>query len=269
MLKVRLIPTIILKGEMLVQSVNFKKFLPIGKVDAAIEFFNNWDVDEIVINDIDATREGRGPILKVIERAAKNCFVPLTIGGGIRKLQDVKDLLNAGADKVCVNTAAFEEPEFISDIARIYGNQFVTVSVDTKKINGVDRAFIRNATVDTGYTAVDFAKKVVKLGAGEIMLHSIDRDGTKTGYDLELLKQVRKVVEVPIIASGGVGSFRHMADGVNIGQASAVAAGNIFQYTELSTIAAKSFMKKNGVKIRIDSDVTYENYRFDLLDRPI
>lgn len=269
MLKVRLIPTIILKGEMLVQSVGFKKFLPIGKVDAAIEFFTNWDVDEIIISDIDATRENRGPLLKVIERAAKNCFVPLTVGGGVRALQDVKDLLNAGADKVCVNTAAFEKPDFVSDIARIYGNQFVTVSVDTKKVNGVDKSFVRNATVDTGLTAVDFAKRAVELGAGEIMLHSVDRDGSKQGYDLELLKQVRKVVDVPIIASGGVGSFKHMADGVNLGQASAVAAGNIFQYTELSTIAAKSFMKKNGVQIRIDSDVTYENYRFDLLDRPI
>jgi cyclase len=269
MLKVRLIPTIILKGEMLVQSVNFNKFLPIGKVDAAIEFFTNWDVDEIAIIDIDATREKRGPNLKIIERAAKNCFVPLTIGGGISTLENVKSLLNAGADKVCVNTAAFEKPDFITDISNIYGSQFVTVSVDSKKVNGVDKAFVRNAQIDTGYTVVDFVKHVAKLGAGEIMLHSIDNDGTKKGYDIELLKQVRKVVDLPIIASGGVGSFKHLADAVNLAGVNAVAAGNIFQYTELSTIAAKSFMKKNGVNIRIDSDVTYEYYRFDILDRPI
>lgn len=269
MLKVRLIPTIVLKGEMLVQSINFNKFLPIGKVDAAIEFFTNWDVDEIVIIDIDATREKRGPNLKIIERAAKNCFVPLTVGGGVSKLEDVKNLLNAGADKVCINTAAYESPDFVTSISNIYGSQFVTVSVDTKKINGIDKAFVRNAQVDTGYNTVDFVKRVAQLGAGEIMLHSIDRDGTKKGYDLELLKQVRKVVDLPIIASGGVGSFKHLADAVNLSGANAVAAGNIFQYTELSTIAAKSFMKKSGVNIRIDSDVTYENYRFDILDRPI
>lgn len=269
MLKVRLIPTIVLKGDLLVQSHGFKNFLPIGKIDAAIEFFNNWDVDEIVIIDIDATREGRGPHLNIIEKAAKNCFVPLTIGGGISKISHVKDLLNAGADKVCINTTAFTNPDFISEVAGIYGSQFVTVSVDTKKINNERFAFAKNGSVDSKMTAVEFVKKVVALGAGEIIIHSIDRDGSKSGYDIDLLKSVRQITSVPLIASGGVGRFQHLVDAVLEAGCNGVAAGNIFQHTELSTVAAKSFMKRAGVPIRIDSNVKYENFQFDYWDRPI
>lgn len=269
MLKVRLIPTIVLKNEMLVQSIGFKKFLPIGKIDAAIEFFTNWDVDEIIIIDIDATKENRSPKLKMIEKASKNCLVPLTIGGGINSISHVKDLLNVGADKVCLNTSAFKNPDFISEISGIYGSQFVTVSVDVKKISNQYRAFIQNGTIDTGLDALTFMQNVVKLGAGEIMVHSIDRDGSKAGYDLELLSKARSVLSVPIIASGGAGRFQHLADAVLQCGVNAVAAGNIFQYTELSTIAAKAFMNKSGCKIRIDSNVKYENYQFDMWDRPI
>lgn len=269
MLKVRLIPTIILKGDLLVQSHNFKKFLPIGRIDAAIEFFNNWDVDEIVIIDIDATKEKRGPHLKIIEKAAKNCFVPLTIGGGISHLSQVRDLLSVGADKVCINSAAHDNPDFISQIAGIYGSQFVTVSVDSKMIENCHYAFTHNGTVNTGVKVIDFANKVVELGAGEIIVHSIDRDGSKTGYDLELLKSVRAITSVPIIASGGVGRFQHLIEAVKIAGCNGVAAGNIFQHTELSTVAAKSFMQKAGVPIRIDSSVKYENFQFDQWDRPI
>jgi imidazole glycerol-phosphate synthase subunit HisF len=269
MLKVRLIPTIVLKGDQLVQSIGFNKFLPIGKIDAAIEFFNNWDVDEIIIIDIDATKEKRGPFLSVIEKAAKKCFVPLTIGGGINKLSQVKDLLNVGADKVCINTAAFENSSFISEITGIYGSQFVTVSVDVKKVKGTYSSFVRNGSVNTNLTAEQMALKAVQHGAGEILLHFIDRDGSKQGYDIELTKTIREKINVPLIVSGGAGKFSHFVEAIQAGKASAVAAGNIFQFTELSTVAAKSFMKKAGLPIRIDSEVQYENYRFDILDRPI
>ncbi|MBY0414348.1 MAG: tRNA-dihydrouridine synthase, partial [Bdellovibrionales bacterium] len=202
-------------------------------------------------------------------KAAKNCFVPLTIGGGITKTSQVRDLLNVGADKVCVNTTAHLNPNFISEVAGIYGSQFITISVDSRNVDGQNKAFVKNGTIDTGLSTKDFVKRSVELGAGEIIIHSIDRDGSKLGYDLDLIKEIRKVTSVPLIASGGVGRFQHLVDAVKVGGCNGVAAGNIFQHTELSTIAAKSFMKRAGIPIRIDSSVKYENYQFDLWDRPI
>ena len=260
MLKNRLIPCIIVKGELLVQSFFFKKYLPIGKIKTAIEFFVNWDVDEIVILDIDATKESRSPLLEVIEHAARDCFVPLSIGGGIRSVDDINNLLKVGADKVCINTIAVEHPEFISEAAEQFGSQCVTVSIDAKEVSeNRYEVMIRNGKQATGLYLPDWAGTVERLGAGEILINSIDRDGSRKGYDINLLRTVSSAVHVPVIACGGVGKMEHFSAGIIEGGCQAVAASNIFQHTEHSTIVAKSFLKRAGVSARLNSLVRYED----------
>jgi imidazole glycerol-phosphate synthase subunit HisF len=268
-LKNRLIPIIIVKDELIVQSFNFKRFLPIGKIKTAIDFFVNWDVDEIIILDIDATKQGRCPQLDVIKRASRECFIPLTVGGGIRSVNDIKDVLRAGADKISINSYAVENPKFITDAAVRFGNQCITVSIDTMKVSNDYNVFIRNGKIDTGIKASDWAKKLEHLGAGEILINSIERDGSREGYDLELLNLISSNVNIPVVACGGVGNMRHLASGITEGHCQAVAAANIFQHTEHSTIAAKAMMNKLGAKVRLSSDVKYENFDFDHFGRPI
>jgi imidazole glycerol-phosphate synthase subunit HisF len=268
-LKNRLIPIIILKDGLIVQSFNFKRFLPIGKLKTAIDFFVNWDVDEIVILDIDATKQDRGPKLEVIKQASRECFVPLTIGGGIRSMGDIKDVLRSGADKISINTYAVENPKFITDAAVRFGNQCITVSIDVMKVSNQYNVFIRNGKVDTGIEASDWAKKLEFLGAGEILINSIERDGSRKGYDLKLLNLISSNVNIPVIACGGVGDMRHLVSGILDGRCQAVAAANIFQHTEHSTIAAKAIMNKLGAQVRLSSDVKYEDFDFDIFGRPI
>ncbi|SVD61762.1 uncharacterized protein METZ01_LOCUS414616, partial [marine metagenome] len=263
-LKNRLIPIIILKDDLIVQSFNFKRFLPIGKLKTAIDFFVNWDVDEIVILDIDATKQDRRPKLDVIKRASRECFVPLTIGGGIRSLSDIKDVLRAGADKISINSYAVENPKFITDAAVRFGNQSITVSIDAMKVSNEYNVFIRNGKIDTGIKVSDWAKKLERLGAGEILINSIERDGSREGYDLKLLNLISSNVNIPVIACGGVGNMRHLVSGIVDGHCQAVAAANIFQHTEHSTIAAKAMMNKLGAPVRLSSDVKYENFDFDI-----
>ena len=269
MLKNRLIPIIILKDDLIVQSFNFKRFLPIGKLKTAIDFFVNWDVDEIVILDIDATKQDRRPKLDVIKRASRECFVPLTIGGGIRSVSDIKDVLRAGADKISINSYAVENPKFITDAAVRFGNQSITVSIDAMKVFEDYHVFIKNGKIDTGIKVSDWAKKLERLGAGEILINSIERDGSREGYDLKLLNLISSNVNIPVIACGGVGNMRHLVSGIVDGHCQAVAAANIFQHTEHSTIAAKAMMKKLGAQVRLSSDVKYENFDFDDFGRPI
>jgi cyclase len=268
-LKNRLIPIIILKDDLIVQSFNFKRFLPIGKLKTAIDFFVNWDVDEIVILDIDATKQDRRPKLDVIMRASRECFVPLTIGGGIRSVSDIKDVLRAGADKISINSYAVENPKFITDAAVRFGNQSITVSIDAMKVSNEYNVFIRNGKIDTGIKVSDWAKKLERLGAGEILINSIERDGSREGYDLKLLNLISSNVNIPVIACGGVGNMRHLVSGIVDGHCQAVAAANIFQHTEHSTIAAKAMMNKLGAPVRLSSDVKYENFDFDDFGRPI
>jgi len=269
MIKNRLIPCVVLKGDLVVQSFNFNQYLPIGKIDAVIEFFNNWDVDEIIVVDIDATKENRSINLKTIERIATKCMVPLTVGGGIRDANFINQILGVGADKICINTVAFENPHFITQASDKYGCQFVTVAIDVKKVGSDYIAFVRNGKVSTQMKADQFARHVEKLGAGEIFLNSIDRDGSKLGYDLELLKLVSSSVRIPVIACGGVGKVTDLPKAIKQGGCSAVSAANIFNHTELSTVAGKAFMKSSGIPIRIDSNVKYEGFEFDFLGRPI
>lgn len=268
MLKNRLIPTIILNGHRIVQSFKFQRYLPIGNVETAIEFFNNWDVDEIVLLDIMATREWRKPGIEVIKEAARECFVPLTFGGGVKTIDDIRDIIRAGADKVIIGSEAFQNPEFIEKGSERFGNQCITVSIDYKKnSNSEEEVFIVNGRQPTGLHPLKWAKRVESLGAGEILLYSIDRDGSRQGYDLEVLQQVSKSVNIPVIACGGVGRMEDLVEGILKGHAQAVGAGNIFHHTEHSTIQAKAYMKRKRLNVRLSSVVNYENFNFDQFDR--
>lgn len=268
MLKTRLIPCIFTKGELVIQSLNFNKYLPIGDVKTAIEFFVNWDVDEIVILDIDATRQTRGPNLEVIKWAAKECFVPLTVGGGIKNVLHIQQLLKAGADKVCINSIARENVVFITEASHIFGSQCITVSVDVKIIEGQYFVYdyLHRKVLD--YCLLEWIDTIERAGAGEILLNSVDRDGARSGYDTRLLKMVSERVNVPVIALGGIGRFDQLADGIIKGGCHAVAAANIFQHFEHSTIAAKAQLREAGLLVRLSSDVKYENFNLDLLGRP-
>lgn len=269
MLKNRLIPCVILKGDVVVQSFGFSKYLPIGRIDAAIEFFVNWDVDEILIIDITASSEGRSFNSEIIRKAVSKCFVPITIGGGISKMQDIEMALDSGADKVSINQAAFENPEFITQASKKYGSQCITVSVDSSLVDNDHYVFVKNGKVNTGKTVKEYCKRMEELGAGEIFLNSIDRDGSRKGYDIELLTKVCPTLNIPVIACGGVGKYSHLSQGILEGGAQAVSAANIFQHTELSTIAAKARLKELNLNIRLCSDVKYSNIQFDHLDRPL
>ncbi len=268
MVKNRLIPCIVTRAGLVVQSFGFNKYLPIGRLDSAIEFFVNWDVDEILILDITASRENRTFNSDLIREAVKNCFVPLTIGGGIGSLKEIEVALDCGADKVSVNTAIFEKPNLISEGAKKYGSQCITASVDAKFVNGDHIVFKNGGRVSTEMNVQDFCQKLESEGAGEIFLTSIDRDGSRLGYDVELISKVSDAIRIPVVACGGVGRFSHLREGIEAG-ADAVSAANIFQHTEHNTIAAKSMMKRDGLNVRLCSEAKYDKIDFDFLDRPI
>jgi imidazole glycerol-phosphate synthase subunit HisF len=268
MLKTRLIPCILTKNELVVQSFSFNRYLPIGDVRTAIEFFVNWDVDEIVIIDIDASIDGRGPNFDLVEWAAKECFVPLTVGGGIKNLEHIQGLLNAGADKVCINSIVRDKPSFITDASNIFGDQCITVSIDACKNDGAYSVYDYQTSGKFDSDLSEHLKAIERAGAGEILLNSVNRDGSREGYDLELLKLVSSAVKIPVIALGGVGRFEHLADAVLTGGCQAVAAANIFQHVEHSTIAAKAQMLDAGLPVRLSSQVKYKNFSLDILGRP-
>lgn len=264
MLKKRLIACLLLRDGLIVQSFGFRRYLPIGRPRFPIEFVVKWDVDEIVLLDMSASLQGRGPDETVLEILSQYCYVPLTVGGGIRSVDDVRGVIRAGADKACVNTHAIARPALISDIADVLGSQCVVVSMDCKRENdGRYQVYAESGSRATGWSAVDWARHCANLGAGEIFLNSIDLDGSRKGYDLELIRAVADAVEIPVIACGGVGSFSHFAPGIIDGGASAVAAANIFHHIEHSTIFAKAHMLKSGIDVRLDSQAKYDNREFD------
>ena len=268
MLKTRLIPCIIKKDELVVQSFNFKKYLPIGNVKTAIDFFVNWDVDEIIIIDIDASKDKKPPNIDLVSWASKECFVPLTVGGGIRSHEHIKALLEGGADKVCLNSIVRENIDFVTEASNRFGNQCITVSVDVKKVNEKYCVFDYKNNEISDLNLDVHLQNIELSGAGEILINSVDRDGSRSGYDLDLLRQVSSVVSIPVIALGGVGRFEHLSEGITQGGCQAVAAANIFQHVEHSTIAAKSQMRSAGINVRLSSDVKYEDFSLDILGRP-
>lgn len=270
MLKKRLVACLLVRDGLIVQSIGFKRYLPIGRPSFPIEFVVKWDVDEIVLLDMSATPERRIPDIALLELLSRSCFIPLTVGGGIRSVDDVRWIIRAGADKVSINAHAIARPKLIAEIADVFGSQCVVVSIDCRReSDGNFQVYSYSGTKPTGLTPQLWAKQVEGLGAGEIFLNSIDRDGSKKGYDIELIRCVSDAVTIPVVACGGVGSYSHFAPGIIEGKASAVAAANIFHFIEHSTILAKAHLLRAGIDVRLDSDAKYEGREFDEYGRLI
>lgn len=245
-------PTLLFKDFGLVKSIRFDSWRRIGSVMQAVKVYNLREVDELVFLDISATPNNRPPDFETVDEIADECFMPLTVGGGVRSVADVRRLLEVGADKVVINTAAVENPELIKLAAQKFGSQCVVVSIDTKQdSNGTYQVWTRAGTQKTGKDPVLWSKEVESLGAGEILLTSIDRDGTMSGYDLDLIQKVTEAVSIPIIASGGAGSYEDMASVLLSGKASAVAAASIFHFTEQTPLEAKRFLASRGLRVRL------------------
>ncbi|MFA6519689.1 MAG: imidazole glycerol phosphate synthase cyclase subunit [Candidatus Paceibacterota bacterium] len=263
MLSKRIIASLIVKDGIVVQSVGFKKYLPIGSPEIAVEFLNQWGADEIVVVDIEASRENRTLDLGLLARLADKSMVPLTVGGGINSVETIRQLIRMGADKVVINRAAIEHPELIHEAARIFGNQCVVVSIDAKEVGeGRYEAFTDSGRTGTGKDPVEVARSCAAQGAGEIFIRSIDRDGSKKGFDTELIRRVSEAVDIPVVAAGGCGHPQHIADAFQNGHADAVAVGNSFHFTEHSVTIAKAFLKSD-FPIRLDTYATYAHTTFD------
>jgi cyclase len=231
MLQVRVFPCFLLQGEGLVKTIRFKAPTYVGDPINAIRIFNDKEVDELIILDITASREGRGPAFQAIRDFASECFMPVGYGGGVRSLQEARQVLSMGVEKIILNTMALRRPELVTEIAREFGSQSVVVSIDAKKkLLGGYEVFGAGGTEKTGLRPEVHAQRMVEMGAGEIFLNSIDRDGTQKGYDLSLVRSVARVVTVPLIACGGAGSLEHFAEAVTKGNSSAVAAGSMFVF---------------------------------------
>lgn len=251
MLKKRLIACLVWSKGMIVQSIGFKHTNIVGNAITAVDFFNTWAVDEIVI--LNASREDgyTTEFLQVIEGLSERCFVPLSAGGWVKNCDDIRKLLANGADKVIVNTHGFRSPEFITQASNKFGRQCIVVSIDTK-INelGNYEVYIDRGQESTGMDVVSWAQKSESFGAGEIFLTSIDNDGARNGYDCDMVRQVSEAVEIPVIASGGVGEWQHMVEGIAKGKADAVSAANIFHFHEQSTKVAKDCLLNSGLDVR-------------------
>jgi cyclase len=252
MLKIRVIPTLLFKDVGLVKGIGFNSWRRTGSAMQAIKVYNMREVDELIFLDITATRDGRPPDFALIDELADECFMPMAVGGGVRTVEDVRRLLRVGADKVVINTAAVETPELIRQVSQQFGAQCVVVSIDARRHPaGSYEVYIRSGTLATGLDPVALARQAEALGAGEIIVTSIERDGTMAGYDLELTRQVSEAVSIPVIASGGAGSYEHMAQALRDGKASAVAAASIFHFTQQTPLEAKRYLKEQGFNVRI------------------
>lgn len=250
MLKVRVIPTLLWKNLGLVKGVAFDSWRRVGTILPAIRIYNTRDVDELILVDIEASKKNSEIDYETVNDLAQDCFVPFTVGGGVNSLDQVKKLLRSGADKVSLNSYLYQNPNLIEQIANQFGSQCVVVSIDVKRDNdGAYHCFSHAGTKATGLNPIEWARKVARLGAGEILLTSIDRDGSMSGYDLQLISDVVAAVNIPVIASGGAGSYDDMLLAVKAG-ASAVAAASIFHFTEQTPAAAKEYLALNKIPVR-------------------
>ncbi len=250
--KIRVMPTLLFKDVGLVKGVGFDSWRRVGSAMQAVKVYDMREVDELIYLDITATNQSRSPDFQTVDELADECFMPLTVGGGVRSVDDVRRLLQVGADKVAINTAAVETPEVIRQVADRFGSQCVVASIDARaRADGGYEVYSRAGTVATGKDPVWLAKELEALGAGEILLTSIDRDGTMTGYDVELVRRVAGAVSIPVIASGGAGTYAHMAEVLIDGRASAVAAASIFHFTEQTPLEAKRYLRAQGFSVRL------------------
>ena len=252
MLKKRIIPCLDVKGGRVVKGINFVDLIDAGDPVEQASIYNQNGADEICFLDITASSDKRDILLDTVKKTAECCFVPLTVGGGVRSIQDIRKLLLAGADKVSINTAAIKNPDLIKESANKFGSQCIVVAIDAKKAkDNTWEVFTHGGREPTQLNALEFAKPAQENGAGEILLTSMDRDGTKEGYDIELTKKISSSLNIPVIASGGVGNLEHLKDGIIKGGSSAVLAASIFHFGEYSIQEAKEYLKKENVPVRL------------------
>jgi cyclase len=252
MLAKRIIPCLDVNAGRVVKGVNFVELRDAGDPVEIARRYDEQGADEITFLDITASSDDRDIILHIIEAVASQVFIPLTVGGGVRQVEDVRRLLNAGADKVSMNTAAVNNPQLVADASAKVGAQCIVVAIDAKQTApGRWEVFTHGGRKNTGLDAIEWARQVESLGAGEILLTSMDRDGTKAGFDLQLTRAVADATGIPVIASGGVGTLQHLADGVTEGRADAVLAASIFHYGEFTVRQAKEYMRSRGIEVRL------------------
>jgi len=253
MLKARIIPCLDVEGGRVVKGVNFVDLIDAGDPVEQARVYDAAGADELTFLDITASHENRDTIFDVVNRTAEQCFMPLTVGGGVRTTEDIRKLLLAGADKASINTAAVHNPEFVQEAAQKFGSQCIVVAIDAKTVApGKFEIFTHGGRKPTGIDAVEWAERMANYGAGEILLTSMDRDGTKQGFNIELTRAIADAVDIPVIASGGVGTLDHMVEGVRDGHASAVLAASIFHFGTYTIGEAKRYMAEHGVDVRLD-----------------
>ena len=251
-MKIRIIPCLDVDRGRVVKGINFVDLIDAGDPVEQAKIYSKSGADEITFLDITATHEKRNPMVDIIEKTAYECFVPLTVGGGVRDLSDMDKFLSVGADKVSLNSAAIKNPNLITEGAKKFGNQCIVVAIDAKKVKNDWKVFINGGRINTNIDAVKWAKRVEDLGAGEILLTSMDRDGTKAGFDLDLTEKISESLNIPVIASGGVGTLNHFVEGVKKGKASALLAASVFHFGKFSINEVKKHLILNDIDVRMD-----------------
>ena len=251
MLKNRIIPCLDVKNGRVVKGINFIDLKDAGDPVEQASIYSNGGADEICFLDITASNENRDTIYDVVKETSKKCFVPLTVGGGIRSVSDINKLLNCGADRVSINTAAVQNSGVVVESSKKFGSQCIVVAIDVKKNGDIWEVFTHGGRNKTGIDAIEFAKKMEESGAGELLVTSMDRDGTQVGYDIDLMSNISSKVNIPVIASGGVGNLDHLVEGIKLGNASAVLAASIFHYGKYSVKEAKEYLDSKGIPVRI------------------
>ena len=251
MLKNRIIPCLDVKNGRVVKGINFVDLKDAGDPVEQAKIYSDGGADEICFLDITASNENRETIYDVVKKTSQKCFVPLTVGGGVRNINDISKLLNCGADKVTINTAAVQNTEVIIESSKKFGSQCIVVAIDAKKRGDKWEVFTHGGRNNTEIDALEFAKKMEKSGAGELLVTSMDRDGTQVGYDIDLISKISSIVNIPVIASGGVGNLDHLINGIKLGNASAVLAASIFHYGKYSIKEAKEYLDSKGIPVRI------------------